>query len=125
MGSEMCIRDRADLVFPFIVNSYGTFILFVYLLIAISQLRIRARLEREHPARIKVRMWLFPYLTYFAIIAMLVILAAMGFSPDPEQRLSLWFGLGSLALLVVLYLLKQSFGNNTKPPFPASGKIAY
>lgn len=115
----------ADLVFPFIVNSYGTFILFVYLLIAISQLRIRARLEREHPERIKVRMWLFPYLTYFAIICMLVILTAMGFSPDPEQRLSLWFGLGSLALLVVLYLLKQSFGNNKKPPFPAGGKMAF
>jgi hypothetical protein len=56
---------------------------------------------------------------------MLVILTAMGFSPDPEQRLSLWFGLGSLALLVVLYLLKQSFGNNKKPPFPAGGKMAF
>ncbi|MFC3106821.1 amino acid permease [Undibacterium arcticum] len=107
----------ADVVFPFIVNSYGTFILFVYLLIAISQLRIRARLEREHPERIKVRMWLFPYLTYFAIIAMLVILAAMGFSAEPEQRLSLWFGLASLVLLVVLYFVKQSFGRNKERPF--------
>lgn len=98
-----------DVVFPFIVNSYGTFILFVYLLIAVSQLRIRARLEREDPARIKVRMWLFPYLTYFVIFAMLLILGAMSISPDPEQRLSLWFGLGSLGVLIVMYMLKLAF----------------
>ncbi|WP_199724879.1 amino acid permease [Noviherbaspirillum saxi] len=97
----------ADVVFPFIVNSYGTLILFVYLLIAVSQLRIRARLERESPERIKVRMWLYPYLTYFAIAAMLLILGAMSVSPDAEQRLSFWFGLGSVGVLMALYALTQ------------------
>ncbi|GAC1326766.1 MAG: GABA permease [Collimonas sp.] len=105
----------SDLVFPFIVNSYGTLILFVYLLIAVSQLRIRARMERESPERIKVKMWLFPYLTYFTIFAMLVILGAMSVSPDTEQRISFWFGLGSIWILVGLYWLKQTFWNDMAP----------
>ncbi|NHQ94326.1 amino acid permease [Janthinobacterium lividum] len=97
----------ADLVFPFIVNSYGILILFVYLLIAISQLRLRRRLERECPERIKVRMWLFPYLTYFTIIAMLVILGAMSVSSDTEQRVSFWFGLLSVVIMSVMYYIKK------------------
>ena len=47
-------------MFLFLVNSSGTIALFVYLLIAVSQLRMRARLEREAPERLTVRMWLFP-----------------------------------------------------------------
>lgn len=97
----------ADLVFPFIVNSYGILILFVYLLIAISQLRLRKRLERESPERIKVKMWLFPYLTYLAIFAMLLILGAMSISPDTEQRVSFWFGLGSVGAMMLAYGVKR------------------
>ena len=41
-----------DTVFAFLVNSYGTVAIFVYVLIAVSQLRLRARLEREDPARL-------------------------------------------------------------------------
>ena len=41
-----------DTVFAFLVNSYGTVAIFVYVLIAFSQLRLRARLEREDPARL-------------------------------------------------------------------------
>jgi GABA permease len=104
----------ADVVFPFIVNSYGTLILFVYLLIAISQLRIRARMERESPERIKVKMWLFPYLTYFAIFAMLIILGAMSVSPDNEQRISFWFGVGSIGVLLAFYMMKLVFGGKSE-----------
>ena len=39
-------------VFLFLVNSSGAIALFVYLLIAVSQLRMRARLEREAPERL-------------------------------------------------------------------------
>lgn len=96
-----------DGVFPFIVNSYGTLILFVYLLIAISQLRLRARLERESPERIKVRMWMFPFLTYLTIAMMLVILGAMSISSEPEQRMSFWFGTASVCVLAGLYVIVQ------------------
>ena len=38
-----------DKVFAFLVNSYGTVAIFVYVLIAVSQLKLRRRLEREMP----------------------------------------------------------------------------
>ena len=74
-----------DTVFAFLVNSYGTVAIFVYVLIAVSQLRLRARLEKEDPAKLRVRMWGYPYLTYVAIAGMLGIVLAMAFIA--EQRI--------------------------------------
>jgi GABA permease len=93
-----------DGVFAFIVNSYGTVALFVYVLIALAQLRLRARLERGAPEKLRVRMWAYPYLTVLAIVAMLGILTAMALIPD--QRLPLLFGIVSLAALLLAYLLR-------------------
>jgi GABA permease len=96
-----------DTVFAFLVNSYGTVALFVYVLIALAQLRLRARLERDDPARLKVRMWAYPYLTWAAIAGMLGILLAMAFIP--EQRVPLVFGCVSLALLVAAFAARRMF----------------
>ncbi len=93
-----------DGVFPFLVKSNGTVALFVYLLIAISELRLRGRLERESPDRIVLRMWLYPWLTWVAIAAMLGILAAMAFIPD--QRVPLATGLASLGIMTALFWLR-------------------
>jgi GABA permease len=108
-----------DAVFPFLVKSNGTVALFVYLLIALSELRLRRRLERESPERIVVRMWLFPWLTGVAIAAMVGILAAMAFIPD--QRVPLVAGLASLGIAVVLFWLSRSrfrgrLGPEAAPP---------
>jgi GABA permease len=94
-----------DLIFAFLVNSYGTVAIFVYVLIAVSELRLRRRLEREHPERLTLRMWGFPYLTYLAIVGMCGILGAMAFIPG--QRLPLALGVASLAMLSVLYAFRQ------------------
>lgn len=101
-----------DTVFAFLVNSYGTVALFVYLLVAFSQLRLRRRLEAESPERLVVRMWLFPWLTYVAIAGMLAILAAMAFIPD--QQLPLLMGAGSLAIISLGYGLVRR-----RQPLPA------
>jgi GABA permease len=90
-----------DTVFAFLVNSYGTVAIFVYVLIALSQLRLRARLERDAPEKLRVRMWCYPYLTWFAIVGMVGILVAMAFIPD--QRTPLWLGVVSLGVLLVAY----------------------
>jgi len=97
-----------DTVFAFLVNSYGTVAIFVYVLIALSQLRLRARLERDEPARLVVRLWGYPYLTYLAIAAMLGIVIAMGFIP--EQRAPLTFGLASVGVLLVCFWARRRFG---------------
>ena len=96
-------------VFAFLTNSYGTVAIFVYLLIAISELRLRARLEREDPARLGIRMWAYPYLTYLAIAGMLGIVVAMAFIPD--QRTPLLFGVISLGLLLIGFGARLRFGN--------------
>ena len=76
-----------DKVFLFLVNSSGAIALFVYVLIALSELKMRRRLEREAPERLKVRMWLFPYLTYFAIAAMVAVIASMALVEDVRSQL--------------------------------------
>ena len=97
-----------DTVFAFLVNSYGTVAIFVYVLIALSQLRLRARLERDEPALLRIRLWGYPYLTWLAIAAMLGIVIAMGFIP--EQRAPLAFGLASVGVLLLCFWARQRFG---------------
>ena len=49
-----------DVVFNFLINSYGAVALFVYLIIAISQVVLRRCIERSAPGTLKLKMWLFP-----------------------------------------------------------------
>ncbi|MFP3567952.1 amino acid permease [Paraburkholderia sp. SIMBA_030] len=106
-----------DTVFAFLVNSYGTVAIFVYVLIALSQLKLRSRLERDAPQTLRVRMWCYPYLTWFAIIGMIGILVAMAFIPD--QRTPLWLGIVSLGVLLLAYgwRARKSGVASTEPEF--------
>jgi len=104
-----------DRVFAFLVNSYGTVAIFVYVLIAIAELRLRRRLERESPARLLVRMWGYPWLTRLTIAAMLAIVAAM--AVIPEQRVALLFGLVSVAVLLIAYALRLRFLSHRQGAF--------
>lgn len=102
-----------DRVFQFLVDSYGTVAIFVYVLIAVSQLRLRARLEREAPERLRVRMWCYPYLTYVAIFGMVGIVVAMAFIP--EQRQPLLLGIASLGILLLAYGVRALLGRRSVP----------
>ena len=103
-----------DTVFAFLVSSYGTVAIFVYLLIAVSQLRLRRTLEREDPERLRVRMWAYPYLTILAILGMVSIVVAMAFIP--EQRTPLLLGVVSLAVLLVAYVPRSLWGRRPTTP---------
>jgi len=107
-GAVVMSYVSPDTVFAFLVNSYGTVAIFVYVMIAISQLRIRRRLEQEAPGRLRVRMWGYPYLTYLTIAGMLGIVLAMAFIP--EQRTPLIFGLISLGVLLAAFPVRMFFG---------------
>ncbi|HUA89103.1 MAG TPA: amino acid permease, partial [Steroidobacteraceae bacterium] len=100
-------------VFAFLVDSYGTVAIFVYLLIACAELRLRRQLEREAPERLRVRMWGYPGLTILAIVMMFAILAAMAFIPD--QRLPLLFGVASALVMLGGYALRRGFGAASGP----------
>ena len=70
----LCVIAAAvspDTIFAFLLNSSGAIILFVYLLIAISQIVLR---RRTPDSELRVKMWLFPVLS---------ILTARGDSGDP------------------------------------------
>jgi GABA permease len=95
-------------VFAFLVNSYGTVAIFVYLLIAVAELRLRGQLERTAPERLRVRMWGYPWLTIVAIVAMLAIITAMALIP--EQRAPLMFGLVSAGVMMLAYFARRRFG---------------
>ncbi|MBY4727231.1 MULTISPECIES: amino acid permease [Burkholderia] len=109
-----------DTVFAFLVNSYGTVALFVYVLIAFSQLRLRKRLDPVAASKLRVKMWAYPYLTWVAIIGMVGILVAMAFIPD--QRKPLWLGVASLAVLIVAYGLTR---RSRREPLDDSELLAY
>ena len=57
------------------------------------------------PERLRMRMWFYPHLTRFAILLMLLIVAAMGFIPD--QRTPLIFGLVSVAVLLAAFGIRR------------------
>ena len=97
-----------ETVFRFLVQSYGTVAIFVYVLIAISQLRLRKILEREDPERLRVKMWAYPYLTYLAIAGMVTIVVAMAFIPDQRRPLAL--GAVSLVVLLLAYVPRLRWG---------------
>lgn len=87
-----------DVVFNFLVNSYGAVALFVYLVIAVAQVVLRKRLERDDPDSLKLKMWLFPGLSYLTIALMGIVVAAMAFLPSTRSQ----FLMSGLTLLVIL-----------------------
>jgi GABA permease len=107
-------------VFTWLINASGAIALFAYLLIAISELVMRRRLEREAPERLQVKMWLYPWLTYLSIAAMVSVLIAMFVIPD--QRPLLIASVISLGVIMVAYLLRRQFGPPEKSPEEVAGR---
>ncbi len=107
-------------VFTWLINASGAIALFAYLLIAISELVMRRRLEREAPERLQLRMWLYPWLTYLSIFAMVSVLIAM--AVIPEQRPLLIASVISATVILVAYLIRRQFGPAEKPPDEVAGR---
>lgn len=105
-------------VFLFLLNSSGAVALFVYLLICVSQLVLRRRLERTDPEALQVRMWLYPYLTYFAIAAIAIVIGSMAFVSDVRSQL--YLGLLSVAVVLAAYAIKRRV-RSERPP--SSGRF--
>ncbi|MEV6571198.1 amino acid permease [Streptomyces sp. NPDC051577] len=74
-----------DTVFSFLLNSSGAIALFVWLVICLTQLRMRKILEREAPEKLAVKMWLFPYLTWATAGMITFVLAYMVYDKDNRQ----------------------------------------
>jgi GABA permease len=101
----LCVIAAAvspDTIFAFLLNSSGAIILFVYCLIGISQVVLRFRSGDES---LKVKMWLFPFLSIGTVVAIGAILAQMGIKEDSRSQLIL--SLLSWAVVVALYFANK------------------
>ncbi|MFF0747028.1 amino acid permease [Streptomyces sp. NPDC004111] len=94
-----------DTVFLYMLNAVGAVLLFVWGLIAVSQLRLRRRIEREAPERLTLRMWAFPYLTWAALAAMGVVLVLM--LGDDTARPQLLWSAGATVVVLVVSLVRE------------------
>ncbi|KAB7850054.1 amino acid permease [Streptomyces mobaraensis] len=89
-----------DSIFRYLLNSVGAVLLFVWGLIAASQLRLRRRIEREMPERLTLRMWCFPYLTWAALAGMAAVLVLM-LTDEAARPQLLWSAAATGAVLAV------------------------
>lgn len=88
-----------DTVFLFLVNTSGAIALFVWLVIAASQLVLRRRADAAG-AKLEIRMWLFPYLTWASIVAIVVLLVGMLFLDDTRDELILSAALAAVVIAI-------------------------
>lgn len=88
-------------VFAFLVNASGAVIVFVYIATAAAQVSLRRKNERAGRPPPALPIWLFPWLSYFAIAAMTAVLIAMAFTPGLESQL--WASVGSVVVALVAY----------------------
>ena len=101
----LCVIAAAvspDTVFLFLLNSSGAVILFVYLLIALSQIVLRRRSGSE---QLTVKMWLFPGLSVVVVLAILAVLVQMGVNDKVRPQLLL--SLLAWAVVLVLYFVSK------------------
>ena len=84
-------------VFDFLLASSGAIALLVYLVIAVSQLRMR-RQRTARGEKIAFKMWLFPGLTWATIFFIIGVLTVMAIRPDHRVEI---VATGLLTVLVV------------------------
>lgn len=90
-----------DKVFSTLIATSGAIALIVYLAIAVSQLKLRRRLEDEG-RDLPVRMWAYPVLTWAVIVVIPVVLVYMAIRPG--SRLDL-----GMTALITAFVVAASF----------------
>ena len=93
-------------VFLFLINTSGAIILFIYMIIAIAEIRFRQQLERQGE-RLQLQMWLFPWLSCAVILGIGAVLWLMAVEPDLRTQLLL-SGLSVIVALLALAVRRPS-----------------
>lgn len=97
-------------VFVFLLKSSGAIVLFVYLLIALSQIVLR---RRTPPERLRVKMWGFPVLSFLTLAGIVAVLVQMVF--EHEARTQLFLSLLSWAVVLGLYFVPRWLRGPAEP----------
>lgn len=106
-------------LFQFLLASSGAIALLVYLVIAVSQLRMRKILQGRNIA-LTFKMWLFPWLTWVVIVFICAALGVMLLTPEHRLEVSSTLGLALLISLVGVITARQP-ERVQKPLAAASG----
>src|SRR5688572_4605791 len=88
-------------VFAFLLNASGALIVYIYIAIAVSQIRLRRQAERDGRPPSALPMWLFPWLSYLAIAGMLAVLISLAITP--ARLAEFWTSAGSVAVALAGY----------------------
>jgi GABA permease len=91
-----------DRVFLFLVNSSGAIALFVWLVISVSQLKMRRQLEREGRT-LELKMWLFPYLTWLTIVSIVALCIGMVVLPETRSQMYVSLALAAIVIGIGVY----------------------
>ncbi|WP_309066668.1 amino acid permease [Microbacterium sp.] len=90
-------------IFDFIMNSAGLVALFVYVFIALTQMRLRQKMTPEEVAGLKLRMWLHPWLNILLVAGILAIFVIM--LTTESGRTQVWASLIATGVLVLFWPL--------------------
>ena len=99
-------------VFAFIMNSAGLVALFVYVFIALTQMRMRQKMTPEEVAGLKLKMWLHPWLNLLLIAAIVAVLIIM--LTTEEGRTQVWTSLIATGVLVVCWPFVRRCGRSAR-----------
>lgn len=93
------------------MNASGGIALLVYLVIAVSHLKMRKKMGKVEQQNLKVKMWLFPYVTYVTIAAIIAVLVAM-FAID-TLRSQAFLTMFVTVLIILSYFIFNRNKNST------------
>ena len=88
-------------VFGFLLSTTGAIALLVYLVIAVSQLRMRSLLQKNG-TELAFKMWLFPWLTWLVIGVIALVLGYMLVSESYRYETLMTAGVAGFILLIAL-----------------------
>ena len=124
LSAVMVVLNYADTgwLLSFMLNAAGASLLIVWVFIAVSQLRLRPQLEAIHP--LPVRMWAYPYLTWFAL-ALFAAIAVLMLS-DASARIQLFSATTMFAVLAVAGVINakaRGIAPTSRLPLPTAEEL--
>ncbi len=99
--AQLFLRDD---VFTLLSSTSGDIILFVYMIIALAQIRARNRMQAQGRTP-SLKVWLFPWLSYAVIAAIAGVLILLALMPD--QRLTLALSAATVAATFAALMLRR------------------
>jgi GABA permease len=113
-----------DTVFLFLVNTSGAIALFVWLVIAASQLILRRRMGAA-AKDLALKMWLFPYLTWLSIGSIVALIIGMMILDSTRESLLLSLALAAVVVGIGLWRYRKG-GTGRVPagtPVPEAERV--